>query len=133
MKSLLVMLLLVTAALAATTFTLAIFSVRFSPLDPFTAGVVTVAAGALGLVPILFGGRNDPVGVFQLALIGTVLHLISAVALAAAAVVSQIVAVRMPFMSLLIVGYWTSLITLVWQLRRLLMAKTVISPDGTTA
>jgi hypothetical protein len=127
------MILLVAAVIAVATLPLAIFSVRFSPLDPITAAVITAAAGIFGLIPILATARKDPVGIFQFALIGTVLHLISTIALAAAAIVTHIVTIKMPFMTLLMVGYWASLITLVWQLRRLLMTSIVIHQDGTTA
>jgi hypothetical protein len=133
MKSLLLMILIVAAIVAAATLPLAIFAVRFSPIDPITAGVITAAAGIIGLIPILATARKDPVGIFQLALIGTVLHLVFTIALAAAAIAAHIVTVKMPFMTLLLVGYWASLITLVWQLRRLLMTSIVIHQDGTTA
>jgi hypothetical protein len=133
MKSLLLMILVIAAVVAVATLPLAIFGVRFSPLDPITAGVIAAVAGIFGLIPILATVRKDPVGIFQLALIGTVIHLVSAIALAAIAVATHIAAVRMPFMSLLIIGYWASLITLVWQLRRLLLTTTGIHQDGTTA
>src|ERR1700729_194793 len=121
MKSLLLMLLVVATVLAVPTLVLMTCGVRINPIDSLTAGAIAAAAGAIGLLPILVGRRKDPVGIFQLALVGTVLHLLSAVALAATAVAIHLVMVRMPFMCWLLVGYWASLITLVWQLRRLLL------------
>ncbi len=133
MKSLLIMLLIVATVLAVPTLVFAICGVRINPIDSLTAGVIAAAAGAMGLLPILAGRRKDAVGIFQLALVGTVLHLFSAVALTATAVAIHIVAVRMPFMCWLMLGYWVSLITLVWQLRRLLLTTAGLSQDGTLA
>ena len=112
---------------------LAVFGVRMSPVDPITAGAIAIAAGTIGLLPILAGGRKDPVGAFQLAFAGTVLHLLTAVALAAIAVAIHLVAIQIPFMCWLMAAYWVSLIALVWQLRRLLLTTAGIGQNGTIA
>jgi hypothetical protein len=133
MKALFLMPVIVAAVLLAAYSALAIFGVRISPIDPTTAGAIGIAAGTIGLLPILAGGRKDPVGAFQLAFAGTVLHLLSAVALAAAAVAILLVAIQIPFMCWLMAAYWVSLITLVWQLRRLLLTTAGIGRNGTIA
>ncbi len=133
MKSLLLMILVVATVLGAAASALTTFGARINAIDPLAAGAIAAAAGLMGLVPILVGRRRDPVGIFQLALVGTVLHLLTAIASTAAAVAIHLVAVRMPFMSWLLVGYWTSLIALVWQLRRLLLRAAGIGRNGTTA
>lgn len=133
MKALFLMSLVVAAVLIAASSALAIFGVRTNPIDLVAAGAIGIAAGTIGLLPILAGGRKDPVGAFQLAFAGTVLHLLTAVALAAIAVAIHLVAVQIPFMCWLMAAYWTSLIALVWQLRRLLLTTAGIGQNGTVA
>jgi len=119
MKTVFIMPLVVATFFAVATVVLAICGVRIGMGEPLTACVISAGAGVLGLVPILAGRRKDAVGVIQLALVGTVLHLVGAVGLAGAAIAAHLVAGRMSFVSWLLAGYWASLITLVWQLRRL--------------
>src|SRR5580704_9236883 len=133
MKALFSMPLVVAAVLIAASSALAVFGVRMNPIDPITAGAVGVVAGTVGLLPILAGGRKDPVGAFQLAFAGTVLHLLTSVALASVAVAIHLVAIQIPFMCWLMAAYWVSLITLVWQLRRLLLTTAGIGRNGTIA
>lgn len=133
MKALFSMPLVVAAVLIAASSALAVFGVRMNPIDPITAGAVGIAAGTIGLLPILAGGRKDPVGAFQLAFVGTILHLLTSVALASVAVAIHLVAVQIPFMSWLMAAYWVSLITLVWQLRRLLLTTAGIGQNRTIA
>jgi hypothetical protein len=133
MKALFIMPLVVAAVLIAASSALAVFGVRTNPINLVAAGAIAIAAGTVGLLPILAGGRKDPVGAFQLAFAGTVLHLLTAVALAAVAVAIRLVAVQIPFMCWLMAAYWISLITLVWQLRRLLLTTSGIGQNGTIA
>jgi hypothetical protein len=133
MKAIFFMPLVVAVVLIAASSALVLFGIRTNPIDPTVAGAIGVAAGTIGLLPILAGGRKDPVGAFQLAFAGTVLHLITSVALAAAAVGIHLVAVQIPFMSWLLAAYWVSLITLVWQLRRLLLTTAGIGQNRTIA
>jgi hypothetical protein len=133
MKALFLMPLVVAAVLIAASSALAVFGVRTNPVDPIAAGAIAIAAGTVGLLPILAGGRKDAVGSFQLAFAGTVLHLLAAVALTAGAVSIRVVAVQIPFMCWLLAAYWVSLITLIWQLRRLLLTTAGIGQNGTIA
>jgi hypothetical protein len=96
--------------------------IRIHAIDPLAAGVISAAAGIMGIFPIAVSKRKDPIGIFQLALVGTVLHLIGAVALTATAMATHLVSARFGFMSWLLAGYWLSLIILIWQLRQRLLA-----------
>jgi len=89
--------------------------------EALTAGTISAGAGILGLIPMFAGRQKDPVGAIQLALVGTVLHLASAVGFAGAAIAMHVVAARLPFVGWLFAGYWVSLMTLIWQLRRMLV------------
>jgi hypothetical protein len=122
MKSLTLIPLATVAFFAIVTALLIACGVRIHAIDPLVAGVISAAAGILGIFPIAVSKRKDPVGIFQLALVGTVLHLFGAVALTVTAMAVHLVAARLGFMSWLLAGYWLSLIILIWQLRHRLLA-----------
>jgi hypothetical protein len=122
MKSLLLLPLVEITCLGSATALLAVCGARFAMIDPVVAGAIGIAAGLAGLSPILAGRRKDAVGIFQLALVGTVLHLFVTVGLMATALAAHLVSASIGFMGWLMAGYWLSLITLVWQLRRVLVA-----------
>jgi hypothetical protein len=119
MKPLLIITLVVTAFFVLTVPTVAALG-HIHLLDPIVAALVSIAAGLAGMLPIAASRRNDPVGIFQLALVGTVLHLVASVAFAGAALATHIVGIQMTFMGWLLAGYCVSLTALVWQLRRVL-------------
>jgi hypothetical protein len=122
MKALFIIPGIVAIFFSVTAVSLALTGMRINPIEPITAGIIAAAAGMLGAIPTLASKRKDLVGVVQLALVGTVLHLLGAVALAGVAIATHLVAGRMPFMYWLLTGYWVSLVALVWQLRRALLA-----------
>jgi len=119
----LVLIPLTTAALFAVVFALlAVLGLQIRTVDPLAAGAISAGAGIVGILPIAVSKRKDPVGIFQLALIGTVLHLVGAIALTAAAIAAHLVAAKAGFLYWLLAGYWVSLIILIWQLRHRLLA-----------
>ena len=121
MKSLLVIPLVVAVPLALASGVLLAVGARINLLEPISVTIICSAAGMLGLLPLIRGGGRDLTGVLQRALIGTVLHLFSATALAGAAIALHIVEARLPFVFWLLGGYWISLIALVIQLRRIIL------------
>jgi hypothetical protein len=127
MKSLIVIPLVVATFLGIVTALLIIGGVRIRAADPLTAGVIAAGAGVLGVAPILAARRKDAVTVFQMALVGTVLHLFAAVGLTIAAMGAHLVEGRLAFMGWLLAGYWASLVALVLQLRRLIVATTSVA------
>jgi hypothetical protein len=129
MKSLLVIPLVVLLVIALAWSILAGAGVRILPLEPVTAAIACSAAGVLGLIPLLKLRAKDLTTVLQMALIGTVLHLLAAGALAGAAVAAHVVEGRLSFIFWLLGAYWVSLIALVVQLRKLLL--THIGPAQT--
>jgi hypothetical protein len=122
MKSLILIPLATLAFFAIVTALLLACRVRINAIDPLAAGAISAGAGTLGIFPIAVSKRKDPVGIFQLALVGTVLHMFAAVALTVTAMAAHLVAPRLGFMSWLLAGYWLSLILLIWQLRHRLIA-----------
>jgi len=121
MKTVFIMPLVVATFFAAAAVILAVCGVRVVMGEALTAGTISAGAGILGLAPIFVGRQKDPVGTIQLALVGTVLHLAGAIGFAGAAIAMHIVAARLPFVAWLFGGYWVSLITLICQLRRMLV------------
>ena len=118
MKTLFIMPLVVATFFTAAVVILAVCGVRVVIGEALTAGTISAGAGILGLAPIFVGRQKDPVGTIQLALVGTVLHLAGAIGFAGAAIAMHVVAGRLPFVGWLFAGYWVSLITLIWELRR---------------
>jgi hypothetical protein len=121
MKSLLIIPLCSFTLFAFLAALLALCGVRFNPAEPLVAAFVSAAAGAVGMLPMIAAKRKDAVTAFQMALIGTILHLLTAVALVGTAIAAHVVSAKMSFVSWALLGYWVSLIALVWQLRRLLL------------
>ena len=122
MKPLILIPLITAAFFAAGTALLMSCGVHIHTIDPLAAGVICAGAGILGVIPIAVSKRKDAVGIFQLALIGTVLHLVGAVGLTTAAMAAHLVSAKLGFMYWLLAGYWISLILLIWQLRHRLLA-----------
>jgi hypothetical protein len=120
MKPLAIVILIVAAFFALAIGIVAATGAHFRLIDPLAAAIVSIGAGIAGILPIAGFRRSDPAGVFQLALIGTVLHLVVSVALAGTAIGIHLVASQMTFMYWLLGGYCVSLVALVWQLRRAL-------------
>jgi hypothetical protein len=129
MKSLLAIPLFVIVLVALTWSILAAAGTRVNPAEPITAAVACSAAGLLGLLPLLKHRRHDLTAVLQMALIGTIVHLLAASALAGAAIAAHLVDARLSFVFWLLGAYWISLITLVVQLRKLIL--THIGAAGT--
>jgi hypothetical protein len=128
----LILISLITAAFFAVAGTLlALCGLRINTAEIFAAAIITTAAGTLGIIPIVAGRRKDPVGVFQLALAGTVLHLFSAVAFSALAIFTHLVSVKSGFVYWLLAGYWVSLILLLWQLRQRLLSTLGLTKGAT--
>jgi hypothetical protein len=117
---------------AAVVALLMVCGVRLHTPEPLAATIICCGAGALGIVPLAAGRRKDPVGVFQLALVGTVLHLFAAVAFTGVALGTHLVAIRMPFIYWLLAGYWVSLTLLLWQLRQRLLSTLDATTQGIT-
>jgi hypothetical protein len=120
MKTLLVIPITIAAVfgIAATALVIAGFSVK--PADPLLAGAIGSAAGILGILPALRSRGKDPVAAIQSALAGTVLHLLTQAILAIAIIASHSVQSH-AFPYWLLGGYWTSLVVLIWQLRRIIL------------
>jgi uncharacterized membrane protein YesL len=121
MKSFLLIPLVVFALVALAWSALAAAGVRILPLEPATAAIAGSAAGLVGLFPLLKSRKLDLTSVMQMALVGTVLHLLATGAIAAAAVASHLVQARFSFVFWLLGAYWISLIALVVQLRKLML------------
>jgi hypothetical protein len=95
--------------------------------DPVTAGVVASVAGIAGLIPILKLRRQDPVITAQAALGGTVLHLFTQSALSIAVIATRSAEHKGALPFWLLGGYWTSLIALIWQLRRIVTSSSNVT------
>jgi len=122
MRSLLFIFVTIAAVFSAAVALLMSCGIRIPLNDPIAAGAISASAAILGVMPIMFSKRKDAVGIFQLALVGTVLHLFAAVAFTAVAVAVHLVAMKLGFVYWLLAGYWLSLILLIWQLRHRLLA-----------
>jgi hypothetical protein len=121
MKSFLIIPLIVALPLALVAGILITAGARINPLEPISVAVICSAAAVLGLLPVNRADGRDPTGVLQRALAGTVLHLFTAAALAGIAIAFHLVEPRLNFVFWLLGGYWISLITLVIQLRRMIL------------
>jgi hypothetical protein len=125
MKSLLLMPMTIAAVFGVAAIALALGHIAVNPVEPIIAGAIASAAGVMGLLPVIKARRRDPVGVVQSALMGTMLHLLVQIALAVAVISSHAVGGRRSFPLWLLGGYWTSLVVLIWQLRRIIAAVSV--------
>jgi len=120
MKSLLVIPLAVAAVFGVAIVVLSLMGMAIKPADPIVAGAIATVAGMTGLLPILKGRGRDVVLVVQLALAGTVIHLVIQVGLAVAIIAGHINHdPALPYW--LLGGYWISLVALIWQLRRMIL------------
>jgi ABC-type cobalamin transport system permease subunit len=124
MKSLIIIPLIVFAAMAIAVIMLSTAGLRFKLADPVLAGGVAATAGIVGFLPILRARHKDAVSVVQLALIGTILHLLCSVALGIALIASHTVDIHGRFIYWFLGAYWASLVALVGQLRRSILALT---------
>jgi hypothetical protein len=121
MKALVVIPILIAASLLLPAVLLLALGVHIHPAEPFAAVLISIGAALAGILPIAVSRRTDPVGVFQLALVGTVLHLVSAVALFGVALAVHAISYETTFVYWLLAGYCVSLAALVWQLRQVLL------------
>ena len=131
MKSLLVIPLIVASVFGIALIAMSLAGFATNAEEAVTAGIISAAAGMIGLLPVLRARRVDLVAAAQAALAGTVLHLMTQVALAAGVIVCHRrgiafanLNVRGTFALWLLVGYWTSLAALAWQLRRIILGVT---------
>jgi hypothetical protein len=121
MKPLVVIPVIIAASFIVAAGLLAAVGVHIRPVEPLAAALISIGAGLAGILPIAISRRTDAVGVFQLALVGTILHLLSAVALCGAAIATHSISAELSFIYWLLVGYCVSLAALVWQLRQILL------------
>jgi hypothetical protein len=122
MKSLTIIPLAVAAVLGIAAVVLSLAGISVKPAEPIIAGAIASAAGVAGLLPVLRSRRRDAVSIVQSALAGTMLHLLTQIALAVGFLASHAVDRHGAFPLWLLGGYWTSLSALVWQLRRIILA-----------
>jgi hypothetical protein len=92
------------------------------PIEPLAAAAIGAISGSLGILPLIRSGRRDPVSVLQMAMVGTVLHLLSQIVLAGAVVATHAVNIHGSFLFWLMAEYWVSLIALISQLRKLILS-----------
>ncbi len=119
MKSLLIIPLVVAIVIGIWAVGLNLAGIHIHAIDPIAAGALVVVAASLGLVPILLRRKGDPAEIWQAALAGTVIHLVTTIAGAAVLLTTGVVNWRGPFPFWLIASYWTSLFLLTKQLRQL--------------
>ncbi|MGA2230376.1 MAG: hypothetical protein ABSH22_05705 [Tepidisphaeraceae bacterium] len=116
MKTLIIIPLFVTAALAAAAMLCRMAGIPLHGRDLMTAAAVAVVAAEIAMIPAWMFRRSEPVTLAQAALGGTVLHLMLTIMLAAAVMVARVVEPAAPFVTWLIGAYWLSLAMLVWGL-----------------
>ena len=122
MKPLVVIPVITAAFFAVAALLLSVCGLRIHPADPFAGAIISAGAGTLGIIPIVAVRRKDAVGVFQLALAGTVIHLLAAVIFTGLALAAHLVSPSSGFIYWLLAGYWVSLILLLWHLRQRLLS-----------
>jgi hypothetical protein len=91
------------------------------PMAALMAGAVGALAGILGWLPMVIFKLKGAVENTQLALVGTIVHLGSAVALTIVTLKSNAVQVQGPFVFWVMGAYLVSLVTLIWNLRQRLL------------
>ena len=129
MRALLIIPLFTVGALAIAAIILAASGVHVNKLDPLAAAIVGAVAGVLGVAPILWLRPRDQTSAVPPALIGTVLHMASAMAMGIALLASGAVGDRARLGYWLLGGYWVSLIVTVVQLRRLVLAAPIAKAE----
>lgn len=129
MKSLLIIPLVTSAAIAVVAVGLLCAGVRFNPGEPIAAGIMAAAAGMLAVVPIIWGRPGDQAFAFQLALAGTVLQMFAAVAMSVTLIATNMITHDHSLGYWLVGGYWISLFVTIGQLRRLVLAAPVAKAE----
>jgi hypothetical protein len=120
LKSLTIILLSIAGPVAVAALLLMVIGVRISPIDPIAAIAIGGISGCLGILPLARSGRRDPSSVLQMALVGTVLHLLAQIALGTTLYATHAVDLHGNFVFWLLGEYWLSLIALIWQLKRMI-------------
>jgi hypothetical protein len=120
LKSSAIILLSVTGPVAVVALLLMLVGVRISPIEPVAAIGIGMISGYLGILPLARSGRRDPSSVIQMALVGTVLHLLTQIVLGTALYATHLVDMHGNFVYWLLGEYWLSLIALIWQLKRMI-------------
>jgi hypothetical protein len=124
MKSMVIIPLAFAAAVMGVAGALFYSGMHIKPADALAAAIIGASAAALGLVPLWRGRHKDPVGMVQAALIGTVVHLLTALTLTLLAISTHLVDPRGAFMFWLLATYWLSMIIVIFQSRRMIAAST---------
>jgi hypothetical protein len=124
MKSMVLIPLAVAGCVGGIALVLWLAGVRFNLLDPLNAAVVTAIAATIGIIPILVVRQTDPASIVQLALAGTVLHMLCTAALVLGLVGTHLADFHGAFIFWLLGAFWMSLAILVWQLRRVILDMT---------
>jgi len=117
MKTLLLIPMVVSIALAAAYLLCRLAGLAPHEHDLIAAAIVAVVAAELAMLPAwLLRRSQEPVVRAQAALGGTVLHLVLTIMLAAAIMTARVVEPNAPFAFWLTGAYWLSLGALVWGL-----------------
>ena len=96
------------------------------PAHPVEMGIALAAvllASAAGVLPVILARSASQLGLSQAALVGTALHLLIAISLAAAAILGHF-GLHGAFLYWLMAFYWVSLIAMVTSFARLIRAAT---------
>lgn len=113
MKAMLIIPITVLGALAAAAGMCVLAGVQPHGRDLLLAAIVAIAAAEVGLAPMLLLRSTEPTTRAQVALGGTVAHMLITILLAAAVMVGRVVEPATPFVLWLIGAYWISLALLV--------------------
>jgi hypothetical protein len=124
MKPIVINFLIVAAVAASIALGLHFSGLRLSSGHALAAGLIAAVASTLALVPVQRYTGTDAMVIVQLALVGTVLHLIVAALLAVAGASLHLVSFHGAFIFWLLGAYWFSLVVLVWQLRKIIIRRT---------
>jgi hypothetical protein len=121
-KSVALMAMAVTGALATATAIFLAIGIHIRLSEPLAAIVIATTAGAAGVIPLLAGRAKDAASLAQMALVGTLVHLLASVVLAPVFIECGVVSLKGAFAYWLLAGYWVSLLVLIGQLRRLFVS-----------
>ena len=102
-------------------------------IDPINAAVLAVIATIVGLLPLTFSRGADLVTLTQRALVGTVLHVLIAVAMAVTIIATHSGSDTRQLIFWVFGGYLISLLLVVFQSRRLLVAAMAATGSKTKA
>jgi len=123
MRMLVTIVLEVLVAVGAAAVLLSLLGVPVRPLEPSLAGPTAALAAAIAATPMFWSTGKSMVAVLQFALASTVIHMMLTGLAAIALFASGAVSIRGPFVYWLIGAYWISLAALVWQLRKIIIAR----------